>query len=109
MDTLQILHALAGLVVLVEAINKLERTCPTAAGLTRNERILEVLKALAWFPIAIGSAGAVVGPFFYFSGSNPNTLFHLLRVEHPTLSEVTAMAGLAVMVVRTRVKESFSA
>lgn len=105
MTTLQIFHALAGLVVLIEAVNKLERCCPFGSGLSKHQRVLEILKALAWWPIALGAAGAAAGPFFQFAGSDPNTFFHLLRVEHPTLAEVLVMFGVAVLIVRTRVKE----
>jgi hypothetical protein len=109
MHYLQILHAIAGFIVLIEAVNKLERTCPTAKGLNFRQRLLEILKVLAWFPVAIGSAGATAGPLFLITGSDPNTFFYLLRVEHPTLAEVAVMCGVAVMVVRTRIKENFSA
>jgi hypothetical protein len=109
MQTLQLIHAVAGLIVLIEAINKLERTCPTAKGLTQRARLIEVLKAIAWFPIAIGAAGAVSGPIFLFVGSDPNTFIHLLRVEHPTLAEVCVMVGVAILVIRTRTKEAFNA
>jgi hypothetical protein len=109
MQTMQILYALAGLIVLIEAVNKLERTCPTAKDLSFRERLLEILKASAWFPVAIGAAGAAAGPVFYLTGSDPNSLFYLLRIEHPTLAEVAVMCGVAVMVIRTRIKESFNA
>lgn len=105
MNTLQIVHAIAGFIVLIEAINKLERCDIFSKNLCTKGRVLEVLKVLAWWPLAIGAAGAVSGPVFYFTGSDPNTFFHLLRVEHPTLAEVLVMWGVAVLVIRTRVKE----
>ncbi len=44
MTTLQILHFAAGVIVLAEALNKLERTAPCRPGLTPRER--EVLKGI---------------------------------------------------------------
>ena len=108
MHTLQIFHALAGFVILVEAINKLERCCPFASALPFQKRLLEILKALAWMPIAFGAAGAVVGPIFNLTDTNPNQYFNLLWVKHPSLAEVLLISGVAVMVIRTRVKEAFN-
>ena len=39
MTTLQTIHAIAGLVVLAEALNKLERTAPCRPGLGLCERV----------------------------------------------------------------------
>lgn len=54
---IQILHWLAGVVVLAEALNKLERTAPCAHGLTPHERLVDWLKAIAWALLAIGGPG----------------------------------------------------
>ena len=43
----QYIHLVAGLIVLMEALNKLERTAPLALGLTPHERLVEGLKASA--------------------------------------------------------------
>ncbi|HBJ99739.1 MAG TPA: hypothetical protein DDZ62_07030, partial [Delftia acidovorans] len=53
-----------GLVVLAEALNKLERTRPCLPGLTGNQRLLAWLKALAWCLLAAAGAGALVAPIF---------------------------------------------
>ena len=47
MTALQIVHWLAALIVLAEALNKLERTAPCAPGLTPHQRLVDGLKALA--------------------------------------------------------------
>lgn len=86
-----LLHWLAGWVVLAEALNKLERTSPTAAGLCMRQRMVAVLKAIAWILLALGAGGAIVTP--------------LLRLEPPTLQDVFVICGSAVLIVRTRVKE----
>jgi hypothetical protein len=88
---LHMAHWLAGMVVLAEALNKLERTAPFAPGLRPRERLVDGLKALAWALLAIGGGGAIVTP--------------LLPLEKPTLQDVCVMLGFAVLIVRTRVKE----
>ena len=54
-----VIHWLAGVIVLAEALNKLERTAPFAKGLTPHQRLVAGLKALAWALLALGGAGAV--------------------------------------------------
>lgn len=103
--TLQILHWLAGLAVLAEALNKLERTCPLERGLSRHARLLEVLKALAWLLLALGAAGALVTPLLLALGVPPAHVSILLHLERPTLAETCVLLGFAVLIVRTRVKE----
>ncbi|MDH1765229.1 hypothetical protein N5D37_05850 [Comamonas aquatica] len=80
-----------GVVVLAEALNKLERTCPCARGITPHQRLLAWLKAIAWSLLALAGAGALVGPFF--------------DQVPPTLRELSMFAGFAVLIVRTRFKE----
>jgi hypothetical protein len=84
-------HWLAGLVVLAEALNKLERTAPCRVGLAIRKRITEWLKAIAWALLALGGAGAVITP--------------LLRLGKPTLQDACVMLGFVVLIVRTRIKE----
>lgn len=80
-----------GVVVLAEALNKLERTCLCAHGITSHQRLLAWLKALAWLLLAWAGAGALVGPFF---GQAP-----------PTLRELAMFGGFTTLIVRTRFKE----
>lgn len=84
-------HWLAGLVVLAEALNKLERTAPCRTSLRIRKRITEWLKAIAWALLAMGSAGAVITP--------------VLHLEKPTLQDACVMLGFVVLIVRTRIKE----
>lgn len=95
--TLQILHWLAALIILAEALNKLERTAPCAPGLTRHARVVASLKALAWALLALGGAVAVFAPLF--------ATLHATHANPPSLSEAAISAGFAVLIVRTRVKE----
>jgi hypothetical protein len=106
MSTLiQILHWLSGLVVLSEALNKLERTLLLAKGLTRHDRLVDGLKAIAWICLALGAGGALASPLLIAMGFQNNTGQPLLRLEHPTLAETLVLLGFAVLIVRTRVKE----
>lgn len=103
-DTLQIIHWLAGLVVLAEALNKMERTAPCARGLTPHQRLVDGLKALAWLLLAIGAGGAVAAPVLLSMGVQSHQM-PLMRLEHPTLGETAVLLGFAVLIVRTRIKE----
>lgn len=90
---IEALHIVASTVVISEALNKLERCQPTARGLCARQRVIEVLKALAWGLLACG-AGI---PLVDWLMPVPD---HLLA-----LSQACTMAGVAVLIVRTRVKE----
>ena len=101
----QLLHILAGLVVLAESLNKLERCHPLAPGLSAHARAVDSLKALAWLLLALGAGGALAGPLLLASGFPPAAVGSLLRMEHPTLDQALVLVGFAVLIVRTRVKE----
>lgn len=93
---------LAALVVLAEALNKLERATPFAPGLSAHARVVDGLKALAWAFLAIGSAGALAGPLLAAMGVCSDWV---LRLNQPSGSDAAVMVGFAVLIVRTRVKE----
>lgn len=80
-----------GVMVLAEALNKLERTRPCAHGLSRRGRLQQWLKAIAWVLLACAGAGAMVGPMF---GHPP-----------PSPREACIYAGFVVLIIRTRFKE----
>lgn len=92
---LLVLHWVAGLVVLAEALNKLERLEFRWRGLGCWARAALVLKLLAWTCLAIGAAGAVVGP--------------LMSSPRPQLDDVVVLAGFAILIIRTRVKDELVA
>ena len=104
MTTVQILHWLCAFVVMAEALNKLERTAPFAPGMTIHARLVDGLKALAWLLLAMGAGGGLIGPFLQPMGIAAPTI-PLLAHLAPSLAEVCVMAGFAVLIVRTRVKE----
>lgn len=104
MSALHIIHTCAALVVLAEALNKLERTNPCAAGLSAHTRVVDSLKALAWTLLALGSGTSLLG--LLLGGLD----FHVsavdaLRLGPPDLADTAIMAGFAVLIFRTRVKE----
>jgi hypothetical protein len=105
--TLQFIHWFAGLVVLAEALNKLERTAPCRRGLTPRERVTEWLKALAWLFLAFGGAGALLAPLMpVLPLQRIGAMWPLLMpTQVPTLQDTCIVLGFAVLIVRTRVKE----
>lgn len=105
--TLHVIHWLAGLLVLAEALNKLERTAPCRRGLGARERATELLKALAWLLLAFGGAGAVLAPLMpWLPIERTGVLWpQLMPTQNPTLQDVCIVLGFAVLIVRTRVKE----
>lgn len=104
MMAIELLHFLAGLIVLAEALNKLERTNPLMRCTSTRERVTEWLKAIAWGLLALGAGGAVATPVLLWCGvqSGYTTLLHL---DHAMLAETAVLWGFAVLIVRTRIKE----
>lgn len=86
------LHWVCGLLVLAEALNKLERTAAFVRGLGWRLRTATWLKVIAWMFLAMGAAGALVTP--------------LLHLERPSLQDVCVLLGFAILIIRSRVKET---
>lgn len=103
-STLQFIHIIAGLIVVAEALNKLERTAPFAPGMSAHLRLVDGLKALAWMLLALGAGGAVATPMLASLGL-PSTPWDHISHSQPTLAETSVLLGFAVLIVRTRVKE----
>jgi hypothetical protein len=107
MPWLQVVATLSAFLVLVEALNKLERADPFngAKGLMprlrglgwlfmpwawRRERVVIVLKIFGWGLLALGAAGYVAR----------------IYIATPTFPpDVAVIAGFAVLIVRSRLKE----
>jgi len=98
------LHWIAGLIVLAEALNKLERCTPFASGLTRYARLVDLLKALAWSLLALGAGGAVSTPVMILLGV-PMASVPKFLMDAPTIANTAILAGFAVLIIRTRVRE----
>lgn len=90
------LHWIAGLIVLAEALNKLERSCPLRPGLSARQRLVVWLKTLGWSLLAMGSGSAVFAPLLV-----PGTYLQWLR----PLTDTAVLIGFALLIVRTRVRE----
>lgn len=102
--SLQIIHWVAGFIVLAEALNKLERTAPFAPGLTPHKRLVDGLKALAWTMLALGGGGAVASPFLDALGVHASASQAFTHAA-PSFAETCVLLGFATLIVRTRVKE----
>ena len=99
---LSLVDWLAALIVLAEALNKLERTAPFSTGLTDYKRMMDGLKALSWSLLAMGASGALIGPFLYVLGMRDGWVLVLCQ---PEIHDVAILAGSALLIIRTRIKE----
>ncbi len=85
---------LAALVILGEALNKIIRASPRAArrsGAGARAELLAWLKGVSWIMFALGAGGVFARLLFNQSLPDPDALLVLV--------------GLAVIVIRSRVKE----
>jgi uncharacterized membrane protein len=87
-----VLHAVGGLVVLAEGLNKLERFDPRLEGLTQRQQMVVVLKGLGWTALVLGAAGALASP--------------LLPDQKVHVTDLLTMAGFAALVLRSRLRET---
>ena len=83
-------HFVSAVIVLIEALNKLERTSICAPGITPRARITACLKGAAWGLLAVGAASGIITP--------------LLRLPPPTFDDACIVLGFAVLIIRTRIK-----
>lgn len=89
---LQAINWLAAVVVLAEALNKLERADPFRADLCLRIRVALLLEVLGWICLALGAAGSLVAP--------------LLHLERANLQTPAVMAGVAILTIRKRIRET---
>ena len=104
MPALLVLHYVAALVVLAEALNKLERTTPFAPGLSCHDRLVDGLKAIAWALLALGAGCTVAAPLLLGNGLRAQYL-PLFDDSPPLIDSTAIMLGFAVLIIRTRIKE----
>jgi len=101
-NALLALHWISGFVVLAEGLNKLHRTDPLERGLTARKRVVVLLKAFAWVLLVLGAAGAVVRPIVVIGHAAGVAR---LLIDRVSLVDVCILAGFAVLIVRSRLKE----
>lgn len=92
---LQLLLALAAVIVVAEGLNKAERATPLERGLSTRERVSALLKGLAWFLLSLGA-----GVYLFALVFSPDPTGDLARLAAPLV-----LIGFATLIVRTRVKE----
>lgn len=98
---INIVHWFAGLIILAEALNKLEYCDPLKKGLTPYARLIDMLKALAWSFLALGAAGAVITPALGMVGDGRHAMPGWLM----DLADTAVLFGFMVLIIRTRVRE----
>ncbi len=96
---MNVVHWVAAIIVLAEALNKLERSCPLRHGLALKMRLVECLKTSGWFALAVGSGAAVFAPLLV-----PGSYLELLR----PLTDTAVVIGFALLIIRTRVREALT-
>ena len=90
------LHWIAGVIVLAEALNKLERARPFHTRMAPRARLVELLKTAGWVLLAMGAGGAVATPML-----SPGVYLQFLQ----PLADDIVLIGFALLIVRTRVRE----
>ncbi len=89
-----VLYVLAGLVVLAEALNKLEQLTPRKRGLAVRERLHDIVQAAAWSALAVGAFLALISPFY--------------ELAAPDLQDVLVLLGVAVLIIHRRSQEQWT-
>lgn len=87
---LAIVHWVAALIVLAEALNKLERADLRGRNYTLRGRVAVWLSVVAWAVLAAGSAGILVAPLMAFTW--------------PITPDTLALWGVAAWVVGARTR-----
>jgi hypothetical protein len=93
-------QAFASLIVLAEALNKLHR-CDVFSGVPRASAVVWLLTPWRWSAKRVSAVMKVVAWALLAVGA-----FHILITSAlPTLQASLTIAGVATMIVRTRMKE----
>lgn len=101
-----LVHWLAALVVLAEALNKLERMhLLCRARLDVRERAVQISKAAAWALLAWGAGVALLSPLLLALGWSGGSYVPMLQLEVPTAADTAVMLGFALLILKTRIKE----
>lgn len=98
-------HWIAGLIVLAEGLNKLERTEPLQPGLSARARVVVLLKVAAWVVLVLGAGGALVRPLIVAMPLQRIELAGVLLTDTVSLVDLFFVVGFAVLILRSRLKE----
>lgn len=99
MSMISVIHALAGLIVLAEALRRLEHAKPAGPGLTWRQRGIQALCALAWLALAVSAALAVAGPALGWAGPPICWAGIALSMGPPSVADVLVLSGAAGVVL----------
>lgn len=106
MKVMYFIYWLSALIIMAEGLNKLEQTSPFAKGLTRRERLVAGLKAMAWLLLTFGSALIAASPWLPSFGLNTSIINIIVHKEVST-PEASCVVGFALHVVRARLMEGY--
>lgn len=101
---ISLLHFFAGVIVLAEGLNKLERTAPIAPGLAPGARAVVLLKVFAWICLCLGAAGAMARPFVVVEIGDLH-IGRVLVTDRVSLADLFILGGFAILIIRSRFKE----
>ena len=106
-DLIPFIRATSGLIVLAEAHRRFDAARLTCAGLSRRQRVLQVLHIVAWLLLAFPAVVAVFAPIITIAG--PPICWRGLSIDMvtpPSTVDVLVLGGFAVMVVRDWLEKS---
>jgi hypothetical protein len=92
---LLVIRWVACLVILAEALNKLERVAPFARGKTLRERFSAWLAVVAWGTLAISVGAVLIGPFM----PGAPQMFDIVP-------STAAACAFAVLIMRPRMRDN---
>jgi hypothetical protein len=100
-----VLHWLSGLVIFLEGLNKLERSAPLQRGLRWRARVVVLMKVFAWIALVAGAGGALVRPIVVVAIGGDLVVGPIYITDRVSLADALVLAGFALLIVRTRLKE----
>jgi hypothetical protein len=99
------LHWVSGFIVLAEGLNKLERIAARQPCTGLLGRFVLLLKAVAWFCLSLGAAGALARPWVVVPADGSFHFASYLVVDRVSLVDLLFVGGFALLIVRSRFKE----
>ncbi len=94
MIVISILHWVSALIVIIEALNKLERYDPFQKMKSVKQMLIFWMTSAAWVALAVGSAGALVMPF--------------LSIKPKLTADAFVLIAFAALLVRARLYQLYN-